>query len=203
VNKGFTLIEVILALMIASLASIYVIKSISKNDFNKELLVFQDNLQSLIEDGLISPTGYMIGDEDSSSTAPCADGNDFLGLDSKKLVDCLKIGDNWNDITAFGSGISSYIISNNFMRNYGGCKVSTAIDPLDTTNRSFFVYVDCSSVDYDDNVRTLAKIESAIDFLFVRKLEYMFDSVQRDSNAIDSSSGGDANDGKIRAKFIL
>lgn len=198
-KKAFTLIEVILALIIASLASVYAIQTISKNRFNESLVDFQDTISSIVKDGIASNIGYASG-----TGGNCSANLDFTGLTSQRLVNCL----NWNrfNIQADGS-----MMGWDLMQNYGGCRVDVNVDPANTTR--FFVFVDCSTIDYDNPIRSMERLEQAIEFVFTQKLGSLLIGTNRNASVpVINNAGtnndpaldvGINNDGLIRGYFGL
>jgi prepilin-type N-terminal cleavage/methylation domain-containing protein len=212
-KKAFTLIEIILALIIASIASAYVIKTLLAQDFKEDLVSFQDNLQYIIEEGIASPMGYA-----SSGGTPCSNNYNYAALDTENLFNCLQRGESWQDLTYLDDNGIDYITNttNGFLNYYGGnddgnvsdmgCGIRTAVSG--TSDNQFLILVDCSRIapknindrDEKDN-RRLAYVEEAVEFLFARKLEYMFVRTDREVTRLNGTGTGTTNDGIIWGEF--
>jgi prepilin-type N-terminal cleavage/methylation domain-containing protein len=212
-KKAFTMIEIILALVIASMASVYVIQTMMKQDFQEELIKFQDNLQYVIEEGIASPTGYASG-----AGSPCSPTLNYANLSTTNLFNCLRVGNSWSDLvltspTAFiTNGTTS-----GFMNTYGGhdtatglqnmgCGIQTIVDPSD--NNKFNILVDCSRIapllvsnQDEDDKRRLAQVEDAIEFVMVRKLAYMYLSRDKELTRVDGTGSGNEQDGIVWGQF--
>lgn len=187
-KKGFTLIEVILALIIAAMASVYVIQTIAQNNFNSAIEDTQETIKEVIKDGIADTTnGYANGSGNN-----CSVNHDFTGLTTARLRDCL----GWTTkFTLTGTKLSGETL----MQNYGNCTVETTVDP--TTNQRFIIFVDCSTVDY--NNRATQRLEEAIKFVFERELNDIWISTDDNAINITTTTGGTNTDGQIRATFGL
>lgn len=213
-KKGFTLIEIILALIIASIASAYVIKTIVAQDFQEELVNFQDNLKVIIEEGIASPNGYVSG-----GGTPCSPNSvyDYTNLTTTNLHTCLNQGESWGGLL-LTTTTPAYLTSSTsgFMNGYGGfgsgalanmaCGIETVQNPFDA--RGFYVLVDCSRIAplalserTEADKRRLAQIEEAIEFLFVRRLDYMFVSSSRTAVLLSGTGSGTNDDGIVWGSF--
>lgn len=209
-KKGFTLIEIVLALIVASIASVYVIQSLMKQDFKEELVNLQDNVQYLIENGIVSPMGYASG-----GGGECSTSLDYNGLTTTRLFNCLQIGDGWRDLN-LTSNLSPFIVDRNYMQSYGGFDTTTGLTTMGcgirvsvgANNNDFFVLVDCSRVaplalsEQDDtDRRRLKQIEEAVEFVFSRKLEHLFVSSRREVTLVTGLGDGNDEDGIVWGHF--
>lgn len=187
-KRAFTLIEVILALIIASMASAYVIKAISQNNFNSAVEETQETIQTIIRDGIANTSnGYA-----SASGNNCSSNHDFTNLTTARLYSCV-------DWTTRFTLTGNTLTGNGLMEDYGSCSFETQADPSDA--QKFVVYIDCDTVKYND--RSKQRLEEAIKFIFERELSDIW--ISTDDNAIDitTPTGGTTDDGKIRATFGL
>jgi prepilin-type N-terminal cleavage/methylation domain-containing protein len=218
-KKGFTLIEIVLALIIAFIASAYVIKTLFAQDFKEELVKLQDNVQFIIEEGIASPTGYASGGGGDCSTTL-----NYANLTTNRLFGCLRQGDSWRDLELTTS-TPQYITNfdSGFMNSYGGfatdvnlinmgCGIEVMGEDLTAPNgvatNHFYVLVNCSRIapsqadDQDEtDKRRLSQIEDAIEFVFVRKLEYMYVNHNRQANVLGGTGSGSDSDGIIWGEF--
>lgn len=186
--KSFTLIEVILALVIASMASMYVIKNMQHSNFNKAVIEMQNTIKMMITDGITSPIGYA-----SSSDNNCSPNADFTNLTAERLRNCMS-WDNRFDLAG------TALTGNGLMENYGNCTFNTQV--VAGQNRQFDVFIDCSNVNF--NNKSLSYLEDAIRFLFENTLNYIIIQSRPNATSLDDAVlDGDANDGLIRARFQL
>jgi prepilin-type N-terminal cleavage/methylation domain-containing protein len=109
-KKAFTLIEVVLALIVAAMASMYVLKSIWQNEYNSDVKEYQTVLKSIVEDGIISNVGYASGADNN-----CSPNYDFTNLTTQRLKDCL----DWKQFSVDANG---YLTGQGLMDNYNNCK---------------------------------------------------------------------------------
>ena len=194
VNKkyAFTLIEVILALLIASMASMYVINSMSNSKFNSAIKEMQNTIEDIVNKGIISTSGYASG-----SGGFCSSDYDFTTLSTLRLTQCL----DWNN-TRFDiddSDALAPLTGIGFMRNYGKCQFNAVVDATNT--RKFDIYIDCSNVVYDS--KTLERLEEAIQFVFEQRLNDIHVQTLRDADDLSGTTTGNNTDGKIMGRFEL
>lgn len=194
VNKkyAFTLIEVILALIVASLASMYVINTLSNTKYNKAIKEMQFTIENVVNKGIINTSGYASG-----AGGFCSSDYDFTSLTTVRLTQCL----DWNG-TKFDidtTNTSSPLEGLGFMRNYGRCQFYSEVDSTNT--RKFNLYIDCSTVQYDD--KTLERLEEAIQFVFEQRLSDIHVNTLRDADDVSGTTTGEIDDGKIMGKFEL
>ena len=201
--KSFTMIEVIMALVIASMASMYVIKNKQHANFNEAIINLQDTIQLIVEDGIISDIGYASGTGNN-----CSPNLDFTDLNDVRLLNCLgwydstqtDIADRPRRFTLADTDSNQNIIGNGLMENYGNCLVNVAVAAGNA--RQFDIFVDCSNVQF--NNKSLAYLEDALRFTFENKLNYVHISTDENAISIDDNILSGTNvDGQIRARFEL
>jgi prepilin-type N-terminal cleavage/methylation domain-containing protein len=187
IKQAFTLIEIIIALTIAAMASMYILKSISQNDFNNDVVKFQAALKNIIDDGILSEVGYASGADGN-----CSSDYDFTNLTTQRLVDCL----DWNKtIYSNANGFTS----RDLMGNYNNCFFDTQVAV--GNSRQFDFYVDCSNVDFND--RSPAYLEDATQFVLEQEFQDIHIKTFPDAVGTTSTTGGTDSDGKIRVLFEL
>ena len=216
-KKAFTLIEVILALLIASFASIYIIKQMGQSSFNKDVRLLQKTIKMIINDGIISKNGYAsrlgtqaaAGVDDLVSTGSCSPDFDFNSLTTKRLATCM----DWVEIAYPSPGVyatsskrfklsstaSGVLYGSGLMENYGNCYFETKVVTGNT--RQFDVFLDCSDVEYSD--RSKEYLEDAIKFVFEKELSNIYIDTDENATSLTGTFLGDDEDGQIRARFEL
>ena len=198
-KKGFTLIEIIISIIIAAVIGAYILSGKQKSDFTSSVSDFASNLVSMIESGVIDSTvGYANG-----SGGDCSSSNDYTDISAGRVKDCV----GWNYSiggTKNTTGTDSYFKGANFLRAYTngqGCKVYFDEDGSDP--QIFYMFVDCSALDYDGGSSRYKKyVENRVDFVLRSKLPTIYQDTDRKASSIDdTSSSGSEDDGKIKIKF--
>ena len=190
-----------MALIIASIASMYVLQNRQHANFNEAVIELQKTVEYIITEGIINSEGYPNGRGDN-----CSENLDFKSLNDERLLNCLEWYDSDNnrqikfDLENKTSNPKTNIIGNGLMENYGRCFVNVADNPTNT--RQFDFFVDCSNVSFND--KSLEYIEDALQFTFVNTLNYILVNTDNDAISIDDTVlSGESDDGQIRARFEL
>ena len=190
-KKAFTLIEIILALIVASIIASYTIQTIQKNRFFTDIVKMQNKIKYIVNDGIINSLGYPKG-----TGGDCSSDFAFTNLTTKRLAECLF----WDsEDLQLNSTVPEKLIGIDLMRDYGQCTIETKVDVANS--HQFFVYVDCSNLEITS--KQLSLVENSIKFVFEKDLSAIHIITNDDSNGLNSSSGGNSDDGQIRAQFEL
>jgi prepilin-type N-terminal cleavage/methylation domain-containing protein len=192
-KKAFTLIEIIIALVISAMIGAYMLFEKQKGDFTSSVSKFANTLVSMISSGVIDSTvGYV-----SSS---CKGNGSYQDISASNINDCT----GWSayDVggTAGDDGSKNWFYGINLLGAYTddgqGCKVY--FDEDSSTNDIFYIYVDCSSVDYDGGSSRYKKyVEDRVSFVLKSSLSTMVQDIKRDAVSIDGTTGGSDSDGKV------
>ncbi len=82
-KKSFSLLEVMMALIIATVASVYVIKQQQQSQFNSAVKEMQDSVQLFVEDYIINANGYA-----SDIGKNCSDSFNYSAITGPRVVLC-------------------------------------------------------------------------------------------------------------------
>jgi len=189
-KAAFTLIELIVVIMISAILGIWGIREYQQQKFEKEQQKFLSTLDEIMRNAVMNTTmGYVSG-----TGYPCSDSNDYEGITAKRTIDCV----GWNNIKVDGAGTSSYIYD--ILRGYNTAtdnKVCKIYFKEGSVNYKYYVFVDCSDINFDNQERNREymeeKIESNIKTIFPTKYE----TIYRNANSIDDLISGNNKDGKI------
>jgi len=229
-KKGFTILEVILALILASVAAFYVIQTMAKNNFYESITNLQKTIKIIIEDGIIGENGYA-----SATDVNCSPNYDFVDLNTSRLFYC----NDWNTSNSFFlvndritsisdiNGTRKTAGSQDLLVQYGGCNLQVSVDLLNVDSnttlvdnpRRFYVYVDCRNdqnyhthdVNNTEDLKTRTRIEQAVKFTFENELHNIYKQTDDFATGINIdpltganvAQGGKDNDARIGAWFEL
>ena len=204
-RKGFTLMEIIIAIIISIMIGVYTMKTQAKNDFHAEVTKFLGTLNQVVQLGATGPLSYSSDDNGTN----CSTTSDFEGITAARLNSCK----GWNfevdgidTATTELDGVKNYLNGREFLRSHStttnGCHIYLNEDTV-TTNH-FLLFVDCSSVSYGgDNVRYLKYIEERVNASIQDLGTVYFVSVYRDSEAIKEKATGGGTDSDGMVEFEL
>jgi prepilin-type N-terminal cleavage/methylation domain-containing protein len=203
-RKAFTLVEIIIALVIASVIATYVMQQKNKNAFYDDINDFLNTIEGIINVGITdSVVGYPRGDGDSTNA--CGDSTDYTSITASRVVNCA----GWTskfDIEGTNTsflelnGARNYIEGTNLFAQYtddgAGCKIYIDEDGSDKT--IFIIYIDCSNVNYGQQDRYKKLVEERIASFIQTKYSLKVDTMVRDATSLTSTVGGEEDDGKLR-----
>lgn len=209
-KRAFTLIEIILAVTIATLISFAAYRTVLHNNFAEAIKNTQETIAYIVKEGIASPNGYangagVVGD----ANLTCSPSHDFTALSSTRLAHCV----DWDNVQSPRFNVDDTVgfTSNNghdLMKQYDpnarGCSVNVTADTANAER--FYVFVDCSMINFDDSIftqRSRARLEEAIAFTFQSTLQEYWITTDRDSTNINNSTGGADDDGMLRGHFGL
>lgn len=193
-KKGMTLLELTLSIVVLSLGLYYAANSYRYNDWLSSVNKLTEDIVTIVDKGVMnSVSGYI-----NSSGDPCSSSPHYTDISAARVVECNK----WNNTFPYVGtnttiGKDSYInkLLKNYTSNGDGCKLY--IDDKDTV--SFYVFVDCSNLNYDNgNIKYKKYVEQKILSKTKESFSTLFQSTDILSTAIDNNTGGTDFDGKIR-----
>ena len=196
-KKGFTLLEVIVALTVSAVITYFAVSQIREHLFNQRLDTFIKNFNSIINYAIIdTKTGYVNG-----TGGYCSDDNTYKDMTSCRAINCADLNqtftltekDNNCDKTPDDSYINNLMLTDT---NGKGCYEYMKPDSDDDT--IFYVFVDCSNL---DTQRKKEKIENLLTYDVNANFNVILKKVYPDATSIDDFTGGDDKDGKIAFKF--
>ncbi len=184
----FTPLGISIGILMASILAWKAIPMIIEKEWRDDINLAFKNLDNMIE-GVIGVNGFI-----DSSIAPCSVGLTTVGLSAKTLNDCNGFKNYQLTVTAGleTEGKNSYYKILKTQNN--GCKVFFGEDL--TNNQQFYVYLECD-IEKDKNV----VIENYFAAHLKKTFEIELQSAEKLSNGLDKSTGGTAEDGKIRFLF--
>jgi hypothetical protein len=193
-KKGFTLLEIIFAIIVSTGIMYLGMTEWKKNDWLDSVNNFNQDLYNIIDKGVMNNvTGYI-----NSTGGDCSTSTHYTDISAARVVDC----NEWSSVypylgTKNTNGKDSYIskLLKNYTSNGVGCRLY--IDDKDSI--SFYYYLDCSALNYDNGSTRYKKyIEEKILSYSKNKFSTLFQGADRLSTSIDNDTGGTDSDGKIR-----
>ena len=197
-KKAFTMIELIIALVISAMIGAYILVEKQKGDFTESVSKFANTLVSMITSGVIDSTvGYV-----SSS---CKGNGSYQDISAYNVNDCTGWSAyNIGGTTPSDTGSDNYFEGKNLLGAYtsggSGCKVYFDEDTTDTT--IFYIFVDCSSLNYDGGSSRYKKyVEDRVAFVLESSLSTIHQETKSDATDISGATGGSDSDGMVWLKF--
>jgi len=194
-KKAFTLIELIIVMIIVSLMGTYAYNTIKKNNFYSALTTLQKTMKHIINNGILSPTGYP-----SAKGGSCSENYDFIGLNAKNLIECT----GFNEFDVTGTGKSSNFTSNSLMADYGSCNIY--LNDFNNSRNSFEIYVDCNEIFTNYGIRYASQVEEALTFTFEQEFSNINPHVTNDIdkyNVLPIGVETSSEDGILQVRFEL
>lgn len=198
-RKAFTMIELIFVIIAVSILGMFAYQAQTKKEFNNSVNTFLSGVSSILNNGVMDiNNGYI-----NSTGGDCSSNSSYKNLTAARVVDCL----DWNATYPYGGikntiGQDSYFhkLLKTYTTNAEGCRLY--LKQNGTTEDEFLVFIDCSRINYSQDVPKYKKyIEERINSFVINTFSTIVKSNYPLATSIDNITGGTANDGMI--KFLL
>ena len=190
------MLELVFVIIIIGMFSYYALQKKNDADFYNSVNSFLTNVDNILNNAVMDTvTGYVNG-----TGGDCSNDNSYTDLSAGKAIDCV----GWSTTYPYDGikdddGKDSYIVG--LLKNYtvsgSGCKIY--LD--DIASDEYYVFFDCSNINREPIDRYKKYIEDKLIYNITSNFSTIYQSVDRDSTAIDNDSGGNDHDGKIRFKM--
>ena len=198
-KKGFTLIEVVISLVIASVIMSLSYTYYTQHKWMNSVNRMCQNIFYVLDKGVMDTVkGYING-----TGGDCSDDHTYTDLSAARADDCA----GFTSIYPYGGtkstdGNESYMTK--FLRNYtpngDGCKLY--LDDNNNSSDEFYMFLDCSNINYEGGSDRAKKyIEQKINSYMQINFSTIYQSVDFNATAIDKPTGGNDHDGKLRILF--
>ncbi len=192
-KKAINMIEITLSVLLLTYFIYEGIYFWQTNKWNDALNKFNGEIYQIVDKGIINNvTGYL-----NASGGDCSDSTHYNNISAARVVDC----NGWSQHYPYEGeknniGVDSYIVGlfKNYSSDNKGCKVY--IDDKDTI--SFYVFVDCSNLQFRENTRSKQLFEENFSFYIKNSFSTIYQGLDREAIAIDNEIGGTNEDGMIR-----
>ncbi|QDD68156.1 type II secretion system protein [Caminibacter pacificus] len=198
-RKAFSMIEIIIALIVASFVAYIGLQKFLDSQKEKYDNEFLSKMNVFVSSALLdATTGYPNG-----TGGYCSNDNSYTGLTAQRAVKCI----GWEKAYSVGgTDPKSYIYKLDVLNSISadGCYIYLR-EPLSTdTNNIFYMYVDCSN--YKGNKQM---IEDLISTDIKRNFYQYLQNVDRKASSVDYSAdatnafvdSGTDSDGKVGFQF--
>ena len=196
-KKAFTLFELIITILIASIITSLSYTYYAQNRWLSDVNKMNKNIFYLLDNGVMNTvTGYING-----TGGDCSNNNDYTDLSAARMIDCVGYNGTYPySGTKSTDGTQSYLTNflKNHTKNANGCKLY--LD--DKSSNEFYMFLDCSNINYDNGSNRAKKyIEQKVNAYMKINFSTIYQSADTKSTAINNNSGGTDDDGKIRILF--
>jgi UDP-galactopyranose mutase len=192
-KKGFTLLDIVMSIIVASLITAFMMKDYSHNQWLTSVNKMNDEIINIVDNGVMnSQSGYI-----NQSGGDCSSDLTYTNISAGRVVEC----NSWSGAypylgTKNTLGTDSYItLMKEYTANAVGCRLY--ID--DASTESFYLYLDCSAVNYQyGDAPIKAYVEQKFLSNVKNKFSTIYQSVDLNATSVNLNSGGTIYDGKIR-----
>jgi len=194
-KKSFTLFELVFVIFIISILGYYTLQMKQTNDFYESVNKFLNDVNNILNNAVMdTTTGYINGTDGNCSDSV----GSYADLTSARAIECAGWGKAYPYIGNINTtdATQSYITLLKEYTNGQGCKIYLDDDSSDTTK--FYIFIDCSNLNYANQDRYKAFIEEKLVHNFLENYSTIYQTIERESTAIDNSTGGSKTDGKLR-----
>ena len=187
--KGFTLIEVLIALIISTLSGIIFYKYKLDQNYNEDIKQMNTKIDSILNSAVMDTTkGYINGEG-----GDCSNDNTYKDLTAGRAIKCIGWEDkpyklDGDEDDASDSNI--YALLPTHTKNGEGCRLYMK----DKSDDEYYFFVDCSSMNKD---RKKQLFESMIQYNIKSNFSTILEETYPNAISINNTTGGDETDGKI------